>query len=270
MRHIHYSILLLICLTVLSASFVRAQQKTDSANCNNQLIYPNADLDNFESPIVGKVKQIQTQETDLTDNSESDLIQTINYNAQRKVTDTFLTSKKIKPFGKTIYTYDSKNQLIRRVNYNPDGSAVLEDILSYDLNGNLKQVLTQNAKSKVVIWRKDFSYDAKKNYTEFFDKLHNYGFGFIKDEKCRISELTSYKLNKIVTSKMIIIYDDEKNTVEQTIYSPSGKIINKKLSEFEFDQKGNWIKQVRFEPALESGKLIYKPVSMVKRNISYF
>jgi hypothetical protein len=119
----------------------------------------------------------------------------------------------------------------------------MEDVLSYDLNGNLKQVITQNAKSKIVIWKKDFSYEPKKNYTELFDKLHDYGFGFVKDEKCRISELTSYKLDRTVTSKMLISYDDEKNVVEQTIYSPSGKIINKKMSEYEFDKQGNWIKQ---------------------------
>ncbi len=262
--------MLLICLTVLSANLVFGQQKAESASCGNQLIYPNADLDNFESPIVGNVKQIETREIDLTDNTESDLIQTTNYNSQGKVTDTFLTTKKIKNFGKTLYSYDAKNRLNRRVSYNPDGSAVMEDVLNYDLNGNLKQVITQNAKSKIVIWKKDFSYEPKKNYTELFDKLHDYGFGFVKDEKCRISELTSYKLDRTVTSKMLISYDDEKNVVEQTIYSPSGKIINKKMSEYEFDKQGNWTKQTRFEPAMEEGKLIYKPVTIISRKITYF
>lgn len=270
MRHIQHSILLLICLTILSASFVGAQSKPDSSICNNQLIYPNADLDNFESTVGRNVKQILEQETDLTDGVQSDLIETINYNQQENISDSFLTNSKIKVFGKTVYSYDEKNHLIKKTDYNPDGSAVLEDILSYDSGGNLKQVLTRNAKTKAVIWRKDFSYDEKKTYSEFFDSLRDYGFRFVKDEKCRMTEVVSFKVDKSITSKILINYDDKQNIVEQTVYSSIGKIIGKKKSEFEFDEKGNWIKQTKFESVIKEGKLVYKPVMIIDRKISYF
>lgn len=270
MLYLSRSILLLICLTVLFASFVGAQEKADLTICSNQLIFPNADFDNFELPVKGKVKQILEQDTDLTDGVQSDLIQTINYNERGNITDTFLTNSKIKVFGKTVYFYDEKNRLVKEVDYNPDGSAVLEGILSYDSNGNLIQFLTRNAKTKVVIWKKDFSYAPKKNYSEFLDKLQDYGFGFIKDEKCRMTEVTSYKADRTITGKVLVDYDDKQNIVEQTFYSPSGKIIGKKKAEFEFDSKGNWTKRTKFEMAVLDGKLVYQPVEMTNRKITYF
>lgn len=270
MHYLSRSILLLICLTVLSANLIYAQQKTQSASCSNQLIYPNADFDNFESPVIGNIKQILEQETDLTDGVQSDLIETINYREQGNITDSFLTTPKIKVFGKTIYSYDDKNRLIKTVIYNPNGSAILEDILSYDSDGNLKQVQTRNVKSKAVIWKKDFSYDAKKNYSEFIDNLRDYGFGFVKDEKCRMTEVVSYKADRTVTSKVLINYDDKQNIVEQIVYSPTGKLISKKKTEFEFDAKGNWIKETRYNLSVTEGKLIYQPVKMINRKITYF
>lgn len=271
MRYIQRSILLLIYLTVLSsASLVLAQEKSGQASCNNQLIYPNADFDNFESPVIGNVKQIVEQETDLTDGIQSDLIETINYNQHGSVSDSFLTNSKIKVFGKTVYSYDEKSRLMKKTSFNPDGSAVLEDVLTYDENGVLKQVLTRNAKTKVIIWKKDFSYDEKKSYSEFIDRLRDYGFGFIKDKNCRMTEVISFKTDKTITSKTSVNYDDKQNTVEQTIYSPAGKIIGKKKSEFEFDKKGNWVKEVRYELANDGEKLVYQPVTMINRRIMYF
>lgn len=263
--------LTLICLTFLFVVVSIAQQKIESAVCNNQFIYPNADLDNFESPVIGNVKQIQIQETDLSDNSQSDLVETVNYNEQGNITDTFLTDSKIKVFGKTVYSYDDKNRLIRKVTYNPNGSAASEDIFKYDSNGNLIQEITRNPQSKVIIWQKDFSYDQKKNYTKFFDKLHGYGFGFVKDAECRMTEVTSFKSDQTESSKAVINYDDEKNIVELTVYSAStGKIVNKKKSEFEFDKRGNWITQIRYELSLENDTVVYKPIARIKRKIIYF
>ncbi|HEX8636131.1 MAG TPA: hypothetical protein VF703_18565 [Pyrinomonadaceae bacterium] len=270
MLNLSGTILLLSCFTLLLPVVSCAQQKVEASSCNNQLIYPNADLDNFESPVVGNVRQIQIQETDLSEDTQSDLVKTINYNEQGKMTDTFLSDSKIKVFGKTLYSYDDKNRLIREVIYNPNGEAASEKVFEYDSSGNLKRVITQNPQSKVVIWNKEFSYEPKKNYTELFDKLHGYGFGFYKDEKCRITELTSYKSDRTVTSKLLVQYDDEKHVVEKTAYSPAGKIIGKKQSEFQFDGQGNWIKQTKYEPSLVGENLVYKPVAVVNRKIIYF
>lgn len=270
MRYLHHSILLLICLTVLLTSFVIGQEKTTSTSCDNQMIYPNADFDNFETPVTRNVKQILEQETDLTDGFQSELIKTTNYSESGKIIDSFLTTPKIKMFGKTIYSYDKRNQLVKVIIYNPDGSAVMEDIYIYDSEGNLKQILTRNVKTKIVIWKKDFSYDAKKKYAEFIDHLRDYGFGFVKDEKCRMTEVIAYDSKRNIKSKVLINYDDKQNIVEQIIYSTSGTMLNKKKSEFEFDSKGNWIKETRFELVEINGKLIYQPIKMINRKITYF
>ena len=128
----------------------------------------------------------------------------------------------------------------------------------------------KTAKTKAVIWNREFSYPAGNEYAEFFDKRHDYGFGFKKDNRCRIIELTSYKLDRTVTGKILITYNDEKNIMEESIYSTQGSLVDKKKAEFEFDEKGNWIKKTRYDLAVEDGKLVFKPVIIVQRKISYY
>lgn len=85
-----------------------------------------------------------------------------------------------------------------------------------------------------------------------------------------MTELISLKSDKTVTSKTLINYDDNQNIVEQTVYSPKGEIVGNKKSEFEFDAKGNWVKETRYELAESGGKLAYQPVKVINRKITYF
>ena len=245
MFYLTRTILIAVCLLVLVALCISAQVPQKDALCTNQFVFPNADLDNYELPLTGKIKRVETTKIDLVDHVNSDLIATTNFDELGRIANTYLTSSKIKVFGKEIYSYDLKSRLILIANYNPDGSVVTEDVFTYDSTGSLKQKITRNAKTKAVIWNKEFSYPAGNEYAEFFDKRHDYGFGFKKDNRCRIIELTSYKLDRTVTGKILITYNDEKNIMEESIYSTQGSLVDKKKAEFEFDEKGNWIKKTR-------------------------
>jgi len=264
MFYLKRTILLAVFLTVLQ-TLVFSQQMDENIRCKNHLVYPNADLDNYDLPHRGSIQRIETRETDLEDNEVSDLVATANFNELGSVTDTSLTNSKIKVFGKEIYSYDQIKRLTLKVSYNPDGSAVLEDVFTYDADGNLKHVTTRNAKSKVIIWNKQFSYHPVNGYSEFIDKGHDYGFKFKKDRRCRITELTSHKLDGTITSNVFVVYDDMNNLVEESVHTPSGNLIEKKKSEFELDKNGNWIKKTVSELTSEDGKLVYKPVKAVNR-----
>lgn len=268
MTNFQRTISILLCAVALVVLTTGAQELKKDAPCKDQLVFPNADLDNYELPLVGKIRQVETQETSLPDNVKSDLIATTNFDELGRISNTFLTSSKIKVFGKEIYSYDPQNRLTLVVTYNPDGSSVIEDVFTYDSAGTLKQKITRNAKSKVIIWNKEFSYSD--GYSEFFDRRHDYGFRFKKDNRCRIIELTSYKSDRAVTGKISITYDDEKNTMEESIYSSQGDLIDKKKAEFKFDEKGNWIEQTRYDAAIEDGKLIFKPLVIFRRKITYY
>jgi hypothetical protein len=254
----------------LSASNILAHEPKKEAFCTNQFIFPNADLDNYELPLTGKIKQIETQEIDLVDHINSDLIETTNFDERGRVVNTFLTSSKIKVFGKEVYAYDPKSRLILVVSYNPDGSAVLEDVFTYDSIGNLKQKITRNAKTKAVIWSKEFSYPAGSEYSEFFDKRHGFGFRYKKDNRCRLIEVTSYDLDRPFRGKVLVTYDDEKNNMDESVYSPEGNLIDKKKAEFEFDKKGNWIKKTHYDLHIVDGKPVLKPAVIIQRKIIYY
>ncbi len=73
-------------------------------------------------------------------------------------------------------------------------------------------------------------------YSEFIDKGHDYGFKFKKDRRCRITELTSHKLDGTITSNVFVVYDDMNNLVEESVHTPSGNLIEKK------SRNSNWIK----------------------------
>lgn len=263
------TVLLSVCLTILFASCIYAQEPKTGRFCADQLVFPNADFDNFELPLTGQIKRVETQEVDLPDHVNADLIATTNFDELGRVANTFLTSSKIKVFGKEIYSYDQKNRLILVVHYNPDDSAVIEDVFTYDATGNLKQKITRNAKTKVIIWNKEFFYPIGDEYSEFFDKRHDYGFRFKKDNRCRIIEVMSYSANRTVTGKFLFSYDDVKNTMEESIYSAQRNLIDKKKAEFEFDEKGNWIKKTHYDLTVEDGKPVFKPALIVQRKITY-
>lgn len=263
-------LILLLALVILFANVSCAQQRANFAICQNQTEFPNADLDNFEPPTIGRIKEIQIQEQDLEDSRPNDSIQTIKYDEQGRKIESFQSNKKIKVYGRRIPTYNANNRLIKAVDYNTDGSAILEDIYVYDEKDNLKEKTTRNAQTKVVIWKKEFTFSAKRNYAEFFDVEKKYGFGYTKDEKCRITEIISYKLDKTPTSKIVTNYDDKNNLIEQVIYSPVGRIVGKKKIEYELDNRGSWVKATKFDLVSEDGKVFYKPLVIVNRKITYF
>lgn len=264
------TILLSVSLIVLFTTVVVSQKPDELGGCKNQLVYPNAELDNYHLPNHGAIERIEIRETDLQDDEISDLIETENFNESGNITDTFFTNSKIKVFGKQVYSYDPQIRLTLKVSYNPDGSAVLEDVFKYDLGGNLQQVITRNAKSKVVIWNKQFSYNHTQGYSELIDKGHDYGFKFKKDSRCRIVELTSHKSDRTITSKVVVIYDDKNSLAEESAYTPSGNLISKKKYEFEFDKNGNWIKKIISNLTAKNGKMVYIPEKAVNRTIRYF
>ena len=255
---------------VSSALCVLAQGAKKDTVCTNHLVMPNADLDNYELPLTGKLKRVETQEIDLVDNLNADLIATTDFDELGRVSNTFLSNSKIKVFGKEIYRYDAQNRLVLINSYNPDGAAVMEDVFTYDSTGSLKQKVSRNAKTKVVIWNKEFSYPAGNEYSELFDKRHGFGFRYKKDNRCRIVEVTSFDLGRTVTSKFLVSYDDEKNTMEESIYSPDGNLLDKKKAEFELDANGNWVKKTRYDLAIENGKPVFKPTIIVHRKITYY
>src|SRR6266478_3527510 len=127
-------------------------------------------------------------------------------------------------------------------------SIYLENTYTYSAEGTLKDDVQRNLDDNKILSRKVYSHDLKRNFTEVseFDwdgKLRG-RYGFVRDGQCRVIELYGYNPDGSVRAKAAPVYDDKNNVTDSTVYSNTDSILEKRHNDYEFDERGNWIKQV--------------------------
>ena len=65
-------------------------------------------------------------------------------------------------------------------------------------------------------------------------------------------------------------YDDNGNIVEMILRGEDGSILSKETYTYELDEIGNWKKMTSLVAIYENGKLVYEPVEVTYRTISYY
>ena len=65
-------------------------------------------------------------------------------------------------------------------------------------------------------------------------------------------------------------YDDNGNIVEMTLRGDDGSILSKETYKYEMDEMGNWKKMISSVAIYENGKVVYEPVEITYRTISYY
>jgi Flp pilus assembly protein TadD len=65
-------------------------------------------------------------------------------------------------------------------------------------------------------------------------------------------------------------YDDNGNIVEMTLRANDGSILSKETYKYELDEMGNWKKMTSSVAIYENGKVIYEPIEVTYRTISYY
>jgi hypothetical protein len=138
----------------------------------------------------------------------------------------------------------------------------------------LQDDIQRNLDDNKVLSRKLYSHDLKRNLTEVseFDwdaKLRG-RFAFVRDGQCRVVEIYGYNPDGSVRVKATPIYDEKNNVIDSTVYSNVGTIIERSHNDYEFDQRGNWIKQISSKWIVEDGKGSYKPEQITVRKITYY
>lgn len=299
MLRIQRSILLLICLSVLFAAFVERRENNwrvyylvcmkkvflvfllflfvtiscaqqNASDCSKRVDFLNdEEVDLYASSFVGQVKEIKILEKNLESDSPQEITTTIKFDEKGKITETFLSNARIKMFGRTLYSYDNQNRIIKKTTYNPDGSAVTENVFTYNTNGGLESKATQNAITKKVIMKTGYKYESPESYSQYYDGRFARWIKLTKDEKCRIVESNLYKEDKSLENKITISYDDKNNIVESIVFSPNGNQIEKMKYQYEYDSNGNWIKQNIYEWTFRDGNAPYKLTRTKQRTIVY-
>ena len=200
--------------------------------------------------------------------------------------------------GAWIYKYDAKGNLIEWATYNadgslssrqtfkynvnsdltehnlykknidyPDGSFYKEGISQYDNNGNKIKYTHYDVDGSILeTWA--YIYDAKGNlieeheYDSYFDTMM-YGLGppytlYKYNDNGNLTEREHH--SGIWTDKQILVYDDSGNLIEEKNQTSIGQMDT--YYEYEFDEKGNWIKRITFKNQI--------PESIEERKYEYY
>jgi len=256
-----------ILLIFLFASISYTQQ--NSSDCKSRLDFLNNNVDLFAFSFVGQVKEIKILESYPESDPPYEATTTVKFDEKGKITETFLTNAKIKMFGRTVYSYDKNNRIVKKTSYNPDGSAVFEDVYGYNSNGNLEFKIKQNAVTKKVISKTEYKYESPESYLQYYDGKFARRTKLTRDERCRIVESNLYKEDDKLENRLTTSFDKKNNIVEQIAYSPDDRPIEKTKYEYEYDNNGNWTKQNIYEWTFRDGDSPYKLTKIKQRTITY-
>lgn len=149
-----------ILLIFFFANISYAQQ--NSSDCQKRMDFLNKNVDLYAFSFVGQAKEIKILEKYPESEPSYEVTTTVKFDEKGKITETFFTNATIRIFGRTIYSYDDNNRIVKKTDYNPDGSAVSEDIYIYNSNGNLESSIKQNAIKKMSYRKKNINTNRQK------------------------------------------------------------------------------------------------------------
>jgi len=205
--------------------------------------------DRFADSWSGAVTGIEIVENKLSDARKvNETKVTLKIASDGRLAEWYLSTSKLPVFGRHVYAYDNAGRVIQRSSFNPDGSPVLDDLYVYDASGNLLSQVTQNARSKMVVGsKKEFKYDTTDSYEEFSDGQFVRRVELIRGEGCRVVESKLLKKDSKLENRVTMAYDGRNKLIEQIVYSPAGRPIQKIKYEYEYDDRQNWIKKRSYE-----------------------
>lgn len=267
MRSITFGAVALVALLAVAGSTANCRHSVSPCQAN-----PEPDLDWHDH--LGPVESIRIEDAEMFYADKPLLRQIAKFNRQGQKIETVLYRDDGVALPKSTYSYDSMRRLITAHHYQVNGSIWLENAYTYNSDGTLKDDIQRDLQENKVITRKSYSHDPKRNFTEVseFDwdaKLRN-RFGFIRDGQCRIVEAYGYNPDASVRTKAVPIYDDKNNLIDSTVHSSTGSILERRHNDYEFDERGNWIKQVASKWVTENGNGFYRPDHVTFRRFTYY
>ncbi len=153
------------------------------------------------------------------------------------------------------YTYEYRrwDNKVEEISYEYDNSLKKDGEVRY------RNVRTYNKEGKEVeniSYRPDGSLWAK--WTTTFDQTGHTLVEFHYDEDSSIKKCTTRK------------FDERGNIYEEACYEADGSLNYRLEFHYEYDSKGNWIKQTINQWVTRWGKLFYEPVSVTHRELTYY
>lgn len=210
------------------------------------------------------------------------------------MTETAYPGENAKVFSlKNMFKYDKNGNRLELVNYKPDGSVnsivrsaydsagkvvseetILADgtvdtktVIKTDEKGNRVEQndIKQNSKGNLLSNRKYlYRYDADAHMVEWHAYQGNgnffFRYTFTYDANGNRTEWSQLTQTDQLIGKVAYKYDEKNNIIEETKYKGDGTLIETSTFTYEFDKKGNWVRQKKIQngAVVEVRERVYK------------
>jgi len=102
-----------IFIVILPLLFVTTfQARQNSADCRKRMDFLNDEVDLHAFSFTGRVKEIKILEKSPQSETPQEITTTIKFDEKGRIAETFLSSAKIKMYGRTVYSYDAQHRIV--------------------------------------------------------------------------------------------------------------------------------------------------------------
>lgn len=268
--------------------------------------------DKEKENLFGAVRSVRSQMIDYMDEKSQKKerikkLDTVTYDINGNEVERIIYDEYGFLFGKEVHVYNFQSNLAEAVLSEPKGAVMERRAYSYN-NGNLIQIVISDAKGNIGLKQVN-SYDATGRLSEetYYAPKDAVGKTVYKyDEKGNLSEAAFYLANGSEASapigpclgahKVIYSYDAKGKPGKVVAYEPDGKVkqswtytynpkgqisedlresvraITKFIYTYQYDAKGNWIKQTAIiaDQSKFSDMGVSKRKTVVSREIAYY
>lgn len=201
--------------------------------------------------------------------TKGDMIEKITYKYNSKGNEIEINKYKSDEtlWSKTTTQYDDKENKIQEKTYKSDGT--LKSLTNYQY-GNTGDIMKITSEDGVISLITIHRYDNKGNEIEMN--------GYEPDLKTLIAkttiqyddlgnkvEVNAYKPDGTIILRTTFRYDDKGNEIEQNVVSADETLLLKLINRYEFDENGNWVLKITYNPMLSESI----PYRITEREIKY-
>ncbi|WP_310992218.1 RHS repeat domain-containing protein [Aequorivita marina] len=195
-------------------------------------------------------------------NEVSDFRQVTYYDKNGNKTKLLSYSKGEDEPYKETFTYDQSGNILEEIKHRSSG--LFKTQYNYDNEGRLIEKTIYNAEN--LLMTETYAYDEKGNLqTAVQDENRTVHAKYIFKKKYKDGKEIERKSlkNGAVNGRFVYSYNDQGQRIEYKKYDESNNLVSGEKTDFEYDDKNNWIQKIPFDP---NGF----PKRMIEREIEYF
>jgi hypothetical protein len=170
-----------------------------------------------------------------------------------------------------VTVLDTRGRMLERVEYSPDAAVLTKTVVQYE--NDTRKTISFYSMGELLYQRVDALnglgqvMESHKHRADGTLESHDQ---FIRNRDGKILEERSFAENGELARRATYTYDARGNEEEQVVWDSHNSLISKRISTYEYDAIGNWIKQDIRVSSAEMGKLVSGAHDITKRTILYY